>query len=101
MSRKHKVEQSSRCSTGNARERLLAGTPVTERRLGLAGVSTAVLEGGEGPPVVVHGQGGFAAQWMPVIRDLVTTHHVISPDLPGLGGARWLARHRSRAQVAR
>ena len=34
----------------NVRERLLAGIPVTERRLKLAGVSTAVLEGGDGPP---------------------------------------------------
>ena len=53
-----------------------------------ASVSTAVLEGGKGPPVVLlHGQGGFAAQWMPVIPGLVTTHHVIAPDLPGLGAS--------------
>lgn len=31
---------------GGHREQLLAGLPVTERRLQLAGVSTAVLEGG-------------------------------------------------------
>ena len=47
----------------DARERLLAGLPVTERRLQLAGVSTAVLEGGDGPPVVLlHGPGEFAAR---------------------------------------
>jgi pimeloyl-ACP methyl ester carboxylesterase len=34
----------------DARRRLLAGVPVTERRLDLAGVPTAVLEGGDGPP---------------------------------------------------
>jgi hypothetical protein len=31
-----------------ARERLLAGMPVTEGRLELAGISTAVLAGGDG-----------------------------------------------------
>ncbi len=70
----------------SARERLLAGMPVTERRLQLAGVSTAVLEGGGGPPVVLlHGPGAYAAHWMQVIPDLVTTHRVIAPDLPGHG----------------
>jgi pimeloyl-ACP methyl ester carboxylesterase len=66
--------------------RLLEGIPVTERRLGLAGVSTSVLEGGEGPPIVLlHGQGGFAAHWVRVIPRLVETHRVVAPDLPGLG----------------
>ena len=89
MSRLHEVEQRGRRSAGDeARERLLAGTPVTERRLDLAGVSTAVLEGGKGPPVVLlHGQGGFAAQWLPIIPGLVTMHRVIAPDLPGLGAS--------------
>ena len=73
----------------HARARLLAGAPLTERRLQLAGVSTAVLEGGDGPPVVVlHGQGGFAAQCMPLIAGLVATNHVIAPDLPGLGASQ-------------
>ena len=50
-----------------ARQRLLAGMPVTERRLLLAGISTAVLEGGDGPPVVLlHGPMGNAANWMEV-----------------------------------
>ena len=38
------------------REHLLKDLPVTERRLDLAGVSTSLLEGGEGPPLVLlHG----------------------------------------------
>jgi pimeloyl-ACP methyl ester carboxylesterase len=83
----HAVEKRGRRSAGDdARERLLAGIPVTERRLELARVSTAVLEGGEGPPVVLlHGPGEFAAKWLRVIPDLVTTHRVIAPDLPGHG----------------
>jgi pimeloyl-ACP methyl ester carboxylesterase len=68
------------------RERLLKDLPVTERRLDLAGVSTSLLEGGEGSPLVLlHGQGGFAAMWGRVIPHLVGSHHVVAPDLPGLG----------------
>jgi pimeloyl-ACP methyl ester carboxylesterase len=83
------VEDGSRSMRGDdARRRLLAGAPVTERRLDLAGVSTAVLEGGDGPPVVLlHGQGGWSGMWLPVIADLVTTHWVVAPDLPGLGAS--------------
>ena len=87
MKMRNSVERRGRRSEGDvARERLLAGIPVMERRLELAGVSTAVLEGGEGPPVVLlHGPGEFAAKWLRVIPDLVTTHRVIAPDLPGHG----------------
>ncbi len=75
-------------SPDDARARLLRAMPVTERRLRLAGISTAVLEGGEGAPVVLlHGPGGYAAQWMRVIPGLVTTHRVVAPDLPGHGAS--------------
>ena len=68
------------------RDRLLNGLPMTERRLQLAGVSTAVLEGGVGPPIVLlHGPGEYAPKFFPVLPDLVTTHSVIAPDLPGHG----------------
>ena len=64
----------------------MSGLAVTERRLRLAGVSTSVLEGGGGPPMVLLA-GEFAAVWMRVIPELVTTHRVIAPDLPGLGAS--------------
>ena len=54
----------------------------------LAGISTAVLEGGEGPPVVLlHGPMGNATHWMRIIPGLVATHRVIAPDLPGHGAS--------------
>ena len=72
----------------NARESLIASLPVKERRLPLAGVSTAVLDGGEGSPIVLlHGPGGYAAHWMRVIPGLAKDHRVIVPDLPGHGAS--------------
>jgi len=90
MSRQQTMEDGSRRTGGeDARRRLLAGAPVTERRLDLAGVSTAVLEGGDGPPVVLlHGQGGWSGMWLPVVGELVATHRVVAPDLPGLGASQ-------------
>lgn len=91
------MASAGQCPTANSacqRARLLAGLPVIERRLQVAGVSTAVLEGGAGPPIVLlHGPGDFAGTWMRIIPDLVTGYRVIAPDLPGhgmseLGGGR-------------
>ena len=73
---------------GRAREQLLQATPVTEQRFTLAGIPTAVLVGGDGPPLVLlHGPGEFALTWLRVIPDLVKTHRVIVPDLPGHGAS--------------
>jgi pimeloyl-ACP methyl ester carboxylesterase len=70
------------------RRQLLAALPVKERRLELAGIPTAVLEGGEGPPVVLlHGPMAYAAHWMGVIPGLAQDHTVIVPDLPGHGAS--------------
>jgi pimeloyl-ACP methyl ester carboxylesterase len=89
MSRQRIVEDDHRrADSDGARRRVLAGAPVTERRMDLAGVSTAVLESGDGPPVVLlHGQGGWSGMWLPVIPDLMKTHRVIAADLPGLGAS--------------
>jgi pimeloyl-ACP methyl ester carboxylesterase len=88
MSRQDKATRPEHFTGQRARDQLLAAMPVTERRLELAGVSTAVLEGGAGRPVMLlHGQGEFAAVWGSVIPDLVKSHRVIVPDLPGHGAS--------------
>lgn len=70
------------------RERLLAVIPLAEKIRELNGVSTAVLEGGDGPPIVLlHGQGEFAAVWLRVIPELMKTHRLVIPDLPGQGAS--------------
>ena len=72
----------------DARRRLLAGAPVSERRLELAAVPTAVLEGGDGPPLVLlHGTSEFAALWLRVVPELAEGHRVVAPDLPGHGAS--------------
>jgi len=73
--------------------------PVVERRMNLAGVDTAVLEGGDGPPaVLLHGPGEFAALWGRVIPDLAGTHRLVVPDLPGHGATGLPAHGRLDAQ---
>lgn len=74
--------------TRRIRARLIAAAPLTERREVLAGISTDIMEAGSGPPMVLlHGQGEHWAIWLAVLGDLVQSHHVIVPDLPGHGGS--------------
>jgi pimeloyl-ACP methyl ester carboxylesterase len=88
MSRQQIAHDSRQADGDDARRRLLAGAAVTERRMDLARVSTALLEAGDGPPVVLlHGQGGWAGMWLPVIPELAATNRVVAPDLPGLGAS--------------
>jgi pimeloyl-ACP methyl ester carboxylesterase len=69
------------------RDRLLTGTGLRARRLDVAGTSTALLEAGEGPPLVLlHGGiecGGV--YWAPAAPSLARSHRVVAPDVPGLG----------------
>ena len=77
------------------RQRLLKDVPVTEQRLTIAGAETAVLEGGDGPPVVLlHGPGGNGAHWAAVLGALAASHRVIAPDLPGQGASEPLDAER-------
>lgn len=70
------------------RDRLLAGLPVIERQLDVSSVPTAVLEGGDGPPVVfLHGPGESATNWRWTIPDVATSHRVVVPDLPAHGSS--------------
>jgi pimeloyl-ACP methyl ester carboxylesterase len=90
-------------TTASAREATIGELPVAEQRYDLAGIPTAVLEGGDGPTVVLlHGPGEFAALWGRVVPQLTETHRVVVPDLPGHGATgrpadgpldaeRWLA----------
>lgn len=98
----HSRRQASevRAIAGGDRDHLLAGLPVCERRLELAGVSTAVLEGGDGPPLVLlHEPGSFAAHWLRVLPRLVTSHRVVAPDLPGHGASEVTDGELDREQV--
>jgi 4,5:9,10-diseco-3-hydroxy-5,9,17-trioxoandrosta-1(10),2-diene-4-oate hydrolase len=69
------------------RQRMVAGLSATTRTLDIDGVSTAVIESGDGPPLLLlHGGiecGG--AMWAPVLTQLAQDHRVIAPDIPGLG----------------
>ena len=73
---------------------MLAGLPVLERRPVVEGTATTLLEGGEGPPLVLlHGGiecGG--AYWAPVIPALADRQRLVVPDLPGLGESDPMAR---------
>jgi pimeloyl-ACP methyl ester carboxylesterase len=74
-------------TTIGPRERMLADLPVATRTLDIGGVSTAVIEAGNGPPLLLlHGGiecGG--AMWAHVLTQLAKHHRVVVPDVPGLG----------------
>ena len=74
--------------TRNPREQLLAGLPVTEERLSLAGIPTVVLRGGHGVPLVLlHGPGEYALKWFRILPDLTADFSGVAPDLPGHGAS--------------
>jgi pimeloyl-ACP methyl ester carboxylesterase len=66
---------------------MLAGLAVTTRTLDVGGVATAVIEAGDGPPLLLF-HGGIecgGAVWAPVLTELARRHRVVAPDIPGLG----------------
>jgi pimeloyl-ACP methyl ester carboxylesterase len=89
--------------TDGLRTATIEDLPLVERRYDVAGIPTAVLEGGDGPTaVLLHGPGEFAALWGRVVPELAVTHRLVVPDLPGHGASgrpsdgpldaeRWLA----------
>ena len=59
---------------------------MSERRLSVDGVETAVFESGSGPDVLfLHGNPDTHRVWSPVVEKLAAQHHCITPDLPGYG----------------
>lgn len=86
--------------TDGHRARLLAGLPVTQRRMAFADIPTVVLEGGKGRPLVLlHGPGESAVNWRWVIPDLVATHRVVAPDLPAHGSTGGAGEQLDEARV--
>lgn len=88
MNKQHK-NHINPSGTGNPwREQLLDGLQVSERRIQFGGVNTALLIGGDGPPLVLlHGPGESSFWWIQVIPELIKGHRVIVPDLPGHGAS--------------
>jgi pimeloyl-ACP methyl ester carboxylesterase len=83
------------------RASLLSAPWLRERKLKLNGISTAVIEGGKGAPLVLlHGAGSFAAAWLRVLPELVQSHRVIAPDLPGHGESTFWAGAPDRALLS-
>jgi pimeloyl-ACP methyl ester carboxylesterase len=85
----HAETARSSASRDTPRQKLLAALPVAERHIQCAGISTAVLEGGDGaPPVILlHGPSGYTAHWLRVLPTLTKSHRVVAPDLPGHGNS--------------
>lgn len=59
---------------------------VEERWITVGGTSTRYLESGKGSPVLLlHGEGGVADEWHPLLVRLAASHRAIAVDLPGYG----------------
>ena len=83
-----------------ARRELLDGLSVQERQVQVAGVSTYVLEAGEGPPLLMlHGPGEFTARWFRVFPGLSQRYRVVAPDLPDHGSSKVLEGRLDEARV--
>lgn len=83
------VNRGGGTEAGALRDRLLSGAPVRERTIRAGGVSTAVLEGGTGEPLLLlHGPGEHALKWLGVLPALTARYRVVAPDLPGHGSTR-------------
>lgn len=77
-----------RPSIDSARATVLDEMPVSEHRMNVAGVPTAVLVGGDGAPMVLlAGPGESSLWWTRVLPELTRRHRVIAPDYPGHGNS--------------
>ena len=73
---------------------MLAGTGLRERAVDVGGTDTVVLEGGDGPPLLLlHGGIECAgAYWGPIVSQFAESHRVVIADLPGLGQSEPMER---------
>jgi pimeloyl-ACP methyl ester carboxylesterase len=56
------------------------------RRVQWSGGETQAIEIGQGPPLLlIHGGGGYAAEWGPILSVLSERHRVLAVDRPGHG----------------
>ncbi|WP_345044935.1 alpha/beta hydrolase [Georgenia daeguensis] len=79
--------------SAGARLRLLRGLAVRNRRLDLRGVSTCLLEAGDGPDLVLlHGGVESGGVYWARLLPYLSHHHVVAPDVPGFGESAPLAR---------
>jgi pimeloyl-ACP methyl ester carboxylesterase len=63
-----------------------SGNALPHRLVDVGGVSTYVVDAGEGPPVLlVHGYGDTADGWRRVVPGLLRDHRVIAIDVPPFG----------------
>src|SRR3954468_6385082 len=63
-----------------------SGNALPHRLVDVQGVSTYVVDAGEGPPVLlVHGYGDTADGWRRVVPGLLERHRVIAVDVPPFG----------------
>lgn len=84
-----------------ARHAVLRGTNLMQHHMQVAGVETAVLVGGDGPPMVLlHGPGESSLWFIRVVDDLARNFRVIVPDMPGHGASAPVARLDEEAAVA-
>jgi pimeloyl-ACP methyl ester carboxylesterase len=79
----------SRNPGDDERRQLLAGLALTEHTRTFAGIETSCVVAGHGAPIVLlHGPCASAVHWLAVLPDLMRTHRVIAPDLPGHGRSK-------------
>ena len=76
---------------GSVEAAILADLAATfrERHVDTASGRLRLLDGGEGPPLVLlHGRGNAATSWFPLLPRLAEKRRVLAVDLPGFGASR-------------
>ncbi|MFT3775030.1 MAG: alpha/beta fold hydrolase [Minicystis sp.] len=80
----------STAAPGPVEARILADLAPTfrVRHADARGGTLRILEGGDGPPIVLlHGRGNAATSWYPLLPALATMGRVLAVDLPGFGAS--------------